>query len=140
MPAKRVLVSGGRDFALPDEVHRILGKINASFGITELAHGGATGADELCKLWALTYGVPVLEYEASKAEWEVWGNRAGNMRNSRMLRSFKPDLGVVFPGGRGTADMKGKLIEARVNTLIGTYTNVERTTVQWSIRSPLHLF
>src|SRR5438105_1303503 len=126
----RVLVTGGRDFALPDEVHRILGALAGSyFGITELAHGDAEGADRLCKLWALRFGIAVRDFEATKAEWDVWGNRAGNMRNSRMLREFKPDIGVAFPGGSGTVDMRTKLIEAGVPTFVGSYSNIERTAL-----------
>lgn len=137
----RVLITGGRDFNLPDEVHRILWPIHQQTpivggynGITELGEGGADGADLLCKLWALRFGIPVAEYECSKAEWDVWGNRAGNMRNSRMLRDFKPDLGVSFPGGNGTKDMTTKLLDARIPTFVGRYSNVERTAVKWHLR------
>ena len=35
----RVLVTGGRDFALPDEVHRILFTIHQAWTIEELGHG-----------------------------------------------------------------------------------------------------
>jgi hypothetical protein len=132
---KRVLVSGGRDFALPDVVHQILAPIHRRFGIEELGHGEAEGADTLSKLWALCHGIPVAGYEAEKHEWDLWGARAGNMRNSRMLRSFKPDLGVTFPGGEGTADMRTKLIEARVPTLIGTYTDTARSAVRWRMKN-----
>ena len=141
MASKRVLVTGGRDFALPDVVHQILYPIHQRFGIAELAHGGAEGktahesADILCKLWALRFGIPVLEYEATKAEWDVWGKRAGNMRNSRMLREFRPDLGIAFPGGTGTADMRAKLIEAEIPTLVGSYTDLTKSAVRWRLKN-----
>lgn len=135
MASKRVLVTGGRDFSLPDIVHHVLYPVHRRFGIEELAHGGATGFDELSKLWALSNGIPTAEYECSKAEWDVWGNRAGNMRNSRMLRLFKPSFGVAGPGGTGTADMTRKLIEAGVPTLVGTWVDVDHTTVRWKLKN-----
>ncbi len=135
MASKRVLVTGGRDFLLPDVVHQVLNPIRLRFGIEELGHGGATGFDELCKLWALRYGIVTAEYECSKLDWEVWGNRAGNMRNSHMLRQFKPDLCVAAPGGNGTADMRGKMIAAGIPTLVGTWTDTTRSAVRWRLKN-----
>lgn len=128
---KRVLVTGGRDFNAPDAVHQILFPIHQRFGIEELGHGEAEGLDTMAMLWALRFGIPVAGYECSQAEWEVWGNRAGNMRNSRMLRAFKPDLCVAFPGGSGTADMRFKMLSAGLPTLIGTWTDTTRSAVRW---------
>jgi hypothetical protein len=135
MATKRVLVTGGRDFVLTDVVHQILMPIHQRFGIEELGHGEAEGADTLSMLWALCHGIPTLGYGVEKHEWDVWGNRAGNMRNSRMLRSFKPDLGVAFPGATGTADMRAKLIEAQIPTLIGTYTDLNKSAVRWRVKN-----
>jgi hypothetical protein len=132
---KRVLVTGGRDFALPDEVHGILFPIAKRFGIEELGQGEAEGADTLAKLWALCHGIAVAGYEAEPHEWELFGNRAGNIRNGRMLRHFKPDLGVAFPGGNGTADMVEKLHEAGVPYLLGRWANVERTKIRWRLKN-----
>jgi hypothetical protein len=127
----RVLVTGGREFALADEVGRILNTLHGAFTITELGHGDAEGADTLCKLWALSMGIPTAEYEITQHQWDLYGDRAGNMRNSRMLREFKPDTGVSFPGGSGTADMTTKLIEASIPTLVGTYADINKTTLRW---------
>jgi hypothetical protein len=132
---KRVLVTGGRDFALPNVVHEILSSIQQRFGIEELGHGEAEGLDTLAKLWALCHGIPVAGYEATQAEWEVWGNRAGNIRNSRMLRSFQPNLGVAFPGGSGTADMRRKLLEANIPTVVGTWTDTTKSAVRWRLKN-----
>ena len=115
----RVLVTGGRDFALPDEVHRILFTIHQAWTIEELGHGDADGLDKLAQLWALRFGIVTAEYEVTQHQWDLYGGRAGNMRNSRMLRHFKPDLGVAFPGGNGTKDMREKLIAAGIPTFVG---------------------
>jgi hypothetical protein len=131
---ERVLVTGGRDFALPDEVHRILAPIHAKKGIAVLGHGDAEGLDTLAKLWALSMDIEAKPYEVTQAQWDLYGNRAGNMRNSRMLREFKPTLGVAFPGGNGTGDMLDKLLESGVPTLVSRYINIERSTLRWELR------
>jgi hypothetical protein len=135
MASKRLLVTGGRDFTLADEVHRALHPIHTRFGISVLAHGGARGLDTLAKLWALSFGIEPKDYDIAQVEWDVWGNRAGNMRNSRMLRDFKPDMGVAFPGGSGTADMTSKLLDAGIPTMVGRWTSVERNRVRWELKN-----
>ncbi|MCG7348815.1 DUF2493 domain-containing protein [Sphingomonas sp. ACRSK] len=127
---KRVLITGGRYFNLVDEVHRALNPIRLKHGIEELGQGGATGADELSMLWALSNGIPVSTYEPN---WKLFGGRAGMMRNTQMLRAFKPTIGVAFPGGRGTRDMTAKLIEAGVPTLVGRFTDASETAVKWKL-------
>lgn len=127
---KRVLVTGGRYFNLADEVHRVLHPILRKHGIEELGEGWATGADELSRLWALSHGIPVASFEAN---WKTFGGRAGHMRNSHMLRVFRPTIGVAFPGGAGTADMTKKLLEAGVPTLVGRFTDPTETSVTWRL-------
>lgn len=131
--SKIVLVTGGRYFNLKDVVNDVLSAIHSKHGIAELHEGGATGADELCKLWALAHNIPVFTHEA---DWKTFGNNAGSMRNSRMLRNSNPDLGVSFPGGSGTRDMRQKLIKASVPTMIGCFkAGTDETQVTWSITS-----
>jgi len=131
MASKVILVTGGRYFNLKDAVHEILSAVHKRYGISELHEGGATGADELCKLWALAHNIPVFTHEA---DWKVFGNRAGVMRNSRMLRTAKPDLAIAFPGGTGTADMTSKLIAAGIPTMISSYLDgSDETEITWSI-------
>jgi hypothetical protein len=130
LKGKRILVTGGRYFNLADEVDRILRPIHLRDGIAEVGEGWATGADELCRLWALAHGIPVASYEAN---WKLLGNAAGSARNSRMLREFKPDLGVAFPGGEGTKDMVRKLLFAGVPTIIGRFSDATEKSVSWKL-------
>lgn len=94
----RVLVCGGRDY---NDIERFasvfLGK-----RVTFIIEGGALGADNLARNWALRNDVPFRTYHA---DWKTHGRAAGPIRNQRMLDEGKPDLVVAFPGGRGTADM-----------------------------------
>jgi hypothetical protein len=94
----RVLVTGGRDYADADLVTRALTMLKA----TEVAQGGASGADRLAALWAHDNNVPCVTFPA---DWAKHGKAAGPIRNRQMLDAFRPDVVAAFPGGRGTAHM-----------------------------------
>jgi hypothetical protein len=59
---------------------------------------------------AFRRGVPVDKYPA---DWSV-GKAAGIQRNEAMIYMGKPDFGLVFPGGAGTADMRRRLVAASI--------------------------
>ncbi|MGE8141727.1 DUF2493 domain-containing protein [Novosphingobium sp. NPDC080210] len=124
----RVLVYGGRDFNDADHVGFILDVIRKRYGIAVVIEGEAPGADTLARDWAQLMNIPVEPYFA---EWQLFGPRAGTIRNARMLREGKPDLAVGFPGGRGTADMTRRLAEARVPTMLGCYAGEQ---VRWTLK------
>ena len=94
----RVLVTGGRDY---NNASRIEAAI-VDFGVTELAHGGARGADSLAGSIAERRGLPVTVYFA---DWQRDGKAAGHIRNRIMLNNFKPDAVIAFKGGKGTSNM-----------------------------------
>lgn len=73
-----------------------------SVSVHKIIHGGARGADALAGEWAECFGVP---FRVFPANWDRDGKAAGPIRNQRMIDEGKPDLVIVFPGGRGTADM-----------------------------------
>lgn len=129
----RVLVCGGRDFGKspmlsPPGPERIraqeqyakdkallwdeLDNVGASGGrISEIIQGGAKGADALAHLWALEREVRSVTFNA---DWKRLGKKAGPLRNQRMLDEGEPDLVLAAPGGRGTADMVRRAMEAGV--------------------------
>lgn len=75
--------------------------------------GGAKGADALGEDWAVVNWVDI---EVFKPNWNLFGKRAGMLRNQEMLDSGV-DLAVQFPGGRGTADMRSRLDKAGVRVI-----------------------
>lgn len=123
----RVLVCGGRDFSDTAAVAAVLGMIKDHYGIAVVIEGEAPGADTLARDWAQMCRIPVEPYFA---DWNLFGRRAGTIRNARMLRDGKPDLAVAFPGGAGTADMVRRLKEARVPTMLGRY---HEGKLRWTI-------
>jgi len=108
----RVIVCGGRDYADYSAVARALHQN----GVSELACGGATGADSLAYDWAWKTGKPCKLFYA---DWKQHGKAAGPIRNQQMLDEFKPDAVIAFPGGKGTADMVRRARAAGVRVVEG---------------------
>lgn len=107
----RIIVCGGRDYIDFRKVDEILSALHAETPIVHLFHGNAKGADTLAATWASQRkGISV---HPCTAQWAKYGNRAGPIRNQKML-GHAPDLVVAFPGGRGTADMVSRARKAGV--------------------------
>lgn len=59
------------------------------------------GADLIAKQWANKMRVSYHPFPVRSGEWAL-GKWGGNMRNRRMLRSFKPDLVIAVRNGAGS--------------------------------------
>ena len=112
----RVLVCGGRDFDDAGLMNSVLDRLHTEKLFTVLIHGNARGADRMADAWARCRGVPCEPYEVPQGEWDEIGEKAGPLRNKRMLDEGKPDLVVAFPGGGGTKDMVRRAVKAGVPT------------------------
>lgn len=137
----RVLVCGGRRFGrlpkqfVPSERERLLRKaaaerafldatltlFHAQRGFTLLIQGEEErGADFLAKEWAKNARIAFVGYPAN---WYPRGQHggmdrgAGPKRNSFMLANSRPDLGICFAGGKGTKDMRDKLLAAGIEVI-----------------------
>jgi hypothetical protein len=98
---RKVIVTGGRDYADEEKVFAVLDRVNPDVVIQGECPDG--GADLLAKKWCRVRGKPCIGMEAM---WTALGRAAGPIRNGWMLAVNAPISGVVeFPGGRGTADM-----------------------------------
>lgn len=98
----RVLVCGGHRFNDWALIVRVLDRVHARRPVTLLIEGGATGADNLARRWALARDIEVATY---RADWARYEHRADSIRNAQMLREGRPELVVAFKGGRATAHM-----------------------------------
>lgn len=108
----RVLVCGGRRYPDPQNVWNVLDKVHRKHKVTALIHGYCpSGADAHAHKWARSRGVQV---DGIAAEWGQLGLKAGPIRNQRLIDEKKPEAGVAFPGGVGTADMVRRLKEAGI--------------------------
>lgn len=122
-----VIVFGGRKFDNRKLLFATLDEIHATRGIALVVHGDCNehlrwrkpmpaeiGADQLADQWALSNGVHVARFPAL---WDALGNGAGPLRNVVMPKRVRVDLGVGFPGGKGTADMRRVLKLNSIETL-----------------------
>jgi len=101
----RLLVCGGRTYFDGEHVYRTLDRVKAKHEIEVLIQGGARGADELAKCWALAKGVPWVGFPIDHALDGPWPG-AGPARNRHMLHEGKPTAVVAFPStGTGTDHM-----------------------------------
>lgn len=95
----KAIVTGGRGFWNSDAVRCALDYLQP----TEIAQGGALGADYLARWWAWAHRIPCRTYPAN---WQKFGKRAGAVRNEAMWFHEKPDATIAFIGGPGTESMK----------------------------------
>lgn len=107
----RVLVCGGRGYADKRRVWEELDLLALKRGWLTIIEGGATGADRHARAWAAEHYHGLVTV---KADWHLHGTAAGPIRNRVMLTKGKPDMGLSFPGGRGTADMVEQMRAAGV--------------------------
>jgi hypothetical protein len=103
----KVLIFGGRKIPeqkATDFLCYSFARFHIPTNIKMIAEGGARGADRAGRLFGEFLQLPVKTY---KADWNRYGKAAGPIRNEHMIRDFKPDVAIMFPGGTGTAHMKG---------------------------------
>lgn len=96
----RLIIAGGRMYRFTKSDLDFLDKIHLEHAVSEVLCGGATGADEYGRLWAIDNNIPVVMFPAN---WEAWGRAAGPIRNREM--AHEANAVVLFPGGVGTNSM-----------------------------------
>lgn len=109
----KVLVCGSRDF----NDYELLKETLNAYSITSIVHGAARGADTL----AGRYGKEALGLDSEHihvypALWDLYGKRAGPIRNGQMLREGRPEMVIAFrgPNSRGTQNMINQARKAEV--------------------------
>ncbi len=110
----RVLVCGGRDYVGIDQICMTLDRIHSERPISAIVYGMGGNTDFMAAMWATCRGINRMGFAAN---WEAHGRAAGPIRNQEMLDRGAPDLGVSFPGGRGTADMVRRLKSAGIQLI-----------------------
>lgn len=104
----RVLICGSRNWKDEDIIpeYRIETYIKTLPLNTVIIHGAAPGADMVADRIARERGHTVIEF---KANWDLYGDSAGPIRNQKMLDVGKPDRVAAFhediQNSTGTRDM-----------------------------------
>lgn len=102
----RVIIAGGRDFVSRIEHGIWLEKKLIELEATEVVSGACTGADMFGEDVAKRCFIPITRFPA---EWALFGKSAGPIRNEEMAEYS--NACILFPGGRGTLDMKSRAIK-----------------------------
>lgn len=91
---KRILVTGSRDWEDVSRIFETLTAVMRYWKTTNiiLVHGGARGADTIAGQWASSQ---FLMEEVHFAEWDLYGKKAGFVRNAEMVKSGA-DICVAF--------------------------------------------
>ncbi|QWY83267.1 putative GTP-binding protein [Rhizobium phage RHph_X2_25] len=123
----RLVVTGGRDYNDTARIFAALDELHARKPISVLIEGEADGLDKRAANWAFRRGVSVLPFPAPwddvdhpdavvryRRDGMPYDVNAGPRRNQQMIDEGKPDFGLVFPGGTGTADMRQRLVDAEI--------------------------
>jgi len=124
----KVLVCGGREYALYGELRFMMNKFHAEHKFTLVIHGDAgaykqgyrahpvayKGADALSGRWAEEVGIQQIKVPAN---WTGLGDAAGMARNKFMHDMFSIDICVAFPGGRGTSSMMKIMHDAGIEII-----------------------
>lgn len=122
-----VVVTGGRNYNDRAAIYAALDQLHAQYPITRLREGDASGVDRISGEWADMRGI---QHDKMPADWSninvpgavvrqgkhgAYNARAGHDRNQSMLDADpKPQYGIVFPGGTGTADMTKRMRESGI--------------------------
>lgn len=114
----RVLICGSRNWLDSRPIYEDLRDLES---VEIVIHGGARGADMLADRMAQTLGLPVKCYPA---DWDLYGRRAGLVRNQRMIDEGKPDIVLVYWDGksRGTRDMIRRARRAGIEVVVNRET------------------
>jgi YspA, cpYpsA-related SLOG family len=99
----KCVIAGSRTITDPLELEKAI-KLSG-FQITEVVCGGAVGADELGRLWAIKNNI-LLKFFFP--DWKTYGKSAGPLRNTQMATYVGPEGGLIalHDGiSKGTADM-----------------------------------
>lgn len=98
----RLVIAGSRDFEDYRLLERVMHEIRLKYDVVEIISGGARGADRLGERYALEHDINLT---VVKAEWNLYGKRAGYIRNEKMAKIT--DAVLVFWNGesRGSKHM-----------------------------------
>ena len=110
----RVLVGGGRHFGDAEKVHQELVRLHWRKPISVLIHGSVTDVGIAAEAWARSSGTRVVRYPPNR---KLYGKKAEGLRDAFMIEDSRPDLVLAFPGGRHTADLIQKAINAKIVVL-----------------------
>ena len=102
MSSNILLIAGSRDFNDYELLCRHMNHVLQKHRIDEIISGGARGADSLGERYAKEHNIP---FKLFPANWDLYGKRAGYLRNVEMGKYCKAAL-IFWDGeSKGTQHM-----------------------------------
>lgn len=116
----RALVTGSREYTDHRQIHDVLRRLAPG---SIVVHGGAKGADRLCRDTALGLGLTVEEH---LPDWKGLGRSAGFKRNALMVKLGADRCYAFFsnPESKGTQHTVDLAIKAGIKTV--SFGNVQQ--------------
>jgi len=96
----KTIIAGSRDFTDYKLAKEIIKE--SGFDITEIFSGNARGADSLGEQYAEENDIPLKIF---KAKWDVYGKRAGLLRNVEMAKEADALIAFCYNNSTGTKHM-----------------------------------
>jgi hypothetical protein len=117
-----VAIIGGRDFNDIAYYKRCLVDFTKIHGrITKIISGKADGTDTLAWVFATKFGIPIEEFPA---EWELYGKKAGFMRNKDIVQASNHVLAFWDQYSKGTKSSIDLAEQYNKELTVYTYTNL----------------
>jgi hypothetical protein len=107
----RLVIFGGQGYANQKVFDLTMHILDKRERIDVVIHGAAPGADTMAENWGRANSREILRFPFIRSE----GKLGGFKRNQQMVDEGKPDRGLMFPGGNGTADMRQRLENVGIN-------------------------
>lgn len=91
------IIAGSRKFGDPAYVWRCLDFYYKQGSIDEIVSGMADGPDIYGWAYAKGKNIPVKEFPVVQADWDLYGKKAGHLRNEKM--ADYADIAIIFWDG-----------------------------------------
>lgn len=106
----KLIIAGSRHLSMtPEEIQWLVEhfKIN----ISEIVCGEALGIDICGRKYGELLDIPIESFPVSKEDWELFGKRAGHIRNAKMA-AYGNELLLIWDGkSKGSGNMKENMLK-----------------------------
>lgn len=119
----RILISGSRKWRDAHTIYRALGEYLGADNVTLISGHCDRGADVICEAFALEHD---WKLELHPADWNLYGKRAGIIRNISMVAA-NPDIALVFlkDNSKGAGHLANLAHTTGVKTLVFNEFDIE---------------
>lgn len=96
----KTIIAGSREAT--SYISLIIAVFESNISISTIISGGARGADKLGEIYAKRNNIPLEIFEAN---WDVYGKRAGMIRNRQMAENADALIALWDGKSKGTQNM-----------------------------------